>query len=183
MLEPSHVRVGDSDFFYREERRPNAVFFWTNPGSYNEPFIDASLILKAAAELMETTGRERAFFPAVAAPEHFDGSADVHQVSLFDERLTKALIALGVPRSRISVIFAHVGMPSEWRGAMWRAAELAEHVAIHDEAHGDLRLRIMTVCRFMPMAMTVNGPFKWVLAVGSRVLVDAVEHFKESRKR
>lgn len=153
------------------------VVFWRVTNNFSEPYLPTSLITRAAARIRKETGRKRVAFSAAPAPEYFDRAIDSERIAQFNVRVVRALTALGIEPERAEEVFSYVGMGSEWRGAMWSAASLAESVPARAQWQSDLIQRIATVCRFMPMSMAIDGLFPWVLAIGSRVLEEAVTEF------
>lgn len=176
-MKRSSIYLGEQQFCYRTNEEQSTAFFWPAGGGYSHEFLPTGTIARAATKIKKITGLQNACVAASPAPEQYDEVDDRERIGCFNRRVIAALVALGADEHEAEHIFDYVGMPSEWRGAMWRAATIAERLPQRTQAHTDLMQRITTVCRFMPMTMTVDGSFAWSLAVGNRALADAVQEF------
>jgi hypothetical protein len=154
------------------------VFFWVDCDNFDPPFVPVTTIDQAALKILKRTKRSNAFFSAAPAPEHFDPTPDDERIDGCNERICAALVLLGATEAQAKEAFWGVGMPSEWRGALAASSSLARALASSETNVGrgrqELAWRVATICDFVRMSMTVDGSFKWILAVGSRLLADAI---------
>jgi hypothetical protein len=76
---------------------------------------------------------------------------EVELLEAFNSALESAAERLGARQEDIDEALSWVGMPSEWRGAVLRIAELVDRCSGGDEA-GNL---LGAICRIVPKVMSV----------------------------
>ena len=175
----SFITVDEERFAYRLDREHDTAYLWRVADNFDSPFSHIEAIRRAAGQVTAETGAANILCCAAPSPESFDRTEDSERIQVFDRRVTEALTALGADPSEASEIFYYVGMPSDWRGAMWAAALIAERSPMPTKAHKEFMQRIAAICRFVAISMIATGSFNWCLAVGNRVLDEAVHRFRD----